>query len=357
MGLARRGVTCRPLAVSAAFHGPLVAASRQAFRETLEELEFKPGLVPVFANATAAPYPANPDLARDLLADQLCRPVEFLAQVEAMYQSGARTFLEVGPDARLTGLVRSILGGRDHHAIAVDASRGERGEGNMADLAIALANLAALGYPVRLHRWDEGFRAPIRNSSKKTLTVKVCGANPSPGRLTEPGAVADEPLDPVRLSSLSPVGRVQPLSPAQADRNSDSLDRTHERLEPTPPEWTMNPADLNHHPATNGQAATSPAAPHHHPAGSESTRVAAATAGSTISGSRAGHRANSGQPAGASAPCRTDRSASPPVPRGPGRHPAQLPRASGAASPSDAGRPGPARTEPPASFAARDLAD
>src|SRR5205823_5374645 len=156
LGLASRGVTCRPLAVSAAFHGPLMAASRQAFRETLEELEFKPGLVPVFANATAAPYPANRDLARDLLADQLCRPVEFLAQVEAMYQSGARTFLEVGPDARLTGLVRSILGGRDHHAIAVDASRGERGESNMADLAMALANLAALGYPARLHRWDEG---------------------------------------------------------------------------------------------------------------------------------------------------------------------------------------------------------
>ena len=271
LGLARRGITCRPLAVSAAFHGPLMAASRQAFRETLEELEFKPGLIPVFANATAAPYPANPDLARDLLADQLCRPVEFLAQVEAMYQSGARTFLEVGPDARLTGLVRSILDGRDHHAIAVDASRGERGESNMADLAIALANLAALGYPVRLHRWDEGFRAPIRNSSKKTLTVKVCGAHPSPGRLTEPGAVTDEPPSPVRLSSLSPVGRVQPLSPAHADRNSDSPDRTHQRLEPTPPEWTMNPADLNHHPATNGQAATSPAMPHHHSAGSEST--------------------------------------------------------------------------------------
>ena len=204
-GLARRGVTCRPLAVSAAFHGPLVAASRQAFLETLELVEFKPGLVPVFANATAAPYPADSGPGPRSAGRSALPPVEFLSQVEAMYQSGARTFLEVGPDARLTGLVRSILDGRDHHAIAVDASRGERGEGNLADLAIALANLAALGYPVRLHRWDEGFRAPIRNSSKKTLTVKVCGANPSPVRLTEPGACRGRAAKPG--PAVKPVAR------------------------------------------------------------------------------------------------------------------------------------------------------
>ncbi len=110
--------------------------------------------IPVFANATAEPYPDDPRPARDLLAGQLARPVEFVAQVEAMYRMGARTFLEVGPDARLTGLVRSILEGRDHTAIAVDASRGSAG--NVLDLACSLATLAALGYAVDLTRWDDG---------------------------------------------------------------------------------------------------------------------------------------------------------------------------------------------------------
>ena len=50
-----------------------------------------------------------------------------------MYRSGIRTFLEVGPDRKLTGLVGAILGGREHAALAVDASRGQRG--NLADLA------------------------------------------------------------------------------------------------------------------------------------------------------------------------------------------------------------------------------
>ena len=83
-----------------------------------------------------------------LLAGQLARPVEFVAQIEAMYQMGARTFVEVGPDAKLTALVRAILEGRDHQAIAVDASRGAAG--NVDDLACTLASLAAQGYAVDL---------------------------------------------------------------------------------------------------------------------------------------------------------------------------------------------------------------
>ena len=84
---------------------------------------------------------------------------------------GARTFLEVGPDARLTGLVRSILEGRDHAAIAVDASRGSAG--NVVDLACALATLAALGYAVDLTRWDDGQTARKAPARKPGLTVRL----------------------------------------------------------------------------------------------------------------------------------------------------------------------------------------
>ena len=101
-----------------------------------------------------------------------------------MYRSGIRTFLEVGPDRKLTALVGSILAGREHAALAVDASRGQRG--NMADLARALAQLAALGHPVRLPLWDDGADhhaiagTTARTVRKPGLTVKVCGANPGP---------------------------------------------------------------------------------------------------------------------------------------------------------------------------------
>ena len=93
-----------------------------------------------------------------------------------MYRMGARTFVEVGPDSKLSSLVRAILAGQDHRTVAVDASRGSAG--NVYDLACTLASLAAEGYPVDLTRWDGDWRpAPAKRPG---LTVKVCGANPRP---------------------------------------------------------------------------------------------------------------------------------------------------------------------------------
>ena len=108
---------------------------------------------------------------------------------------GARTFLEVGPDARLTGLVRSILEGRDHAAIAVDASRGSAG--NVVDLACSLATLAALGYAVDLTRWDDGHDCARGAARKPGLTVRLSGANPRPKRPpTEPPPMRNGSVEP-----------------------------------------------------------------------------------------------------------------------------------------------------------------
>ena len=91
------------LSVAAAFHSPQVAGAEPAFRGALEATEFHPAGAPVYANTTAAPYPDDAGKTRDLLAGQLARPVEWVAEIENLFRSGVRTFLEVGPGARLTG--------------------------------------------------------------------------------------------------------------------------------------------------------------------------------------------------------------------------------------------------------------
>lgn len=135
---AQQGLTCRRLAVSAAFHSPLVAGVRQPFAAALEAVEFRPATAPVFANTTAQPYPVDAAAARRLLAGQLAEPVAFVEEIENLYHAGVRTFLEVGPGNKLTGLVGAILAGREHEALAVDASAGQRS--GMADLALVLCN-------------------------------------------------------------------------------------------------------------------------------------------------------------------------------------------------------------------------
>ena len=181
---AGRNLSCKRLPVAAAFHSPLVADAAAPFLEALADIDFGEAQIPVYANTTAAPYPAEPAAAKALLAGQLARPVEFVAEIEAMYAAGVRTFVEVGPGARLTGLVKAILGERDHVAVAVDASAGKRS--GIADLARTLAQLAVVGHGVRLASWDEGYQPPAAVSGKKpAMTVPLCGANyvkPKPKR-------------------------------------------------------------------------------------------------------------------------------------------------------------------------------
>ncbi len=185
----RRQVRTTRLSVAAAFHSSLVAAAREPFRSALESVPFPPGAIPVIANSTGLPYPDDPAQARELLAGQLARPVEFVAAVEYLYGSGCRAFLEVGPGARLTGLVRSILADRDHQALALDSSSGQR---STHDLACCLAWLASLGHNVRLLEWEPA-SPPSQGGTvvgKPALTVMLTGANYVRPRERRPATVS-----------------------------------------------------------------------------------------------------------------------------------------------------------------------
>jgi hypothetical protein len=58
---------------------------------------FTPTGIPVYANVTATPYPADPSQGADLLGRQLTSPVRFQEPITHLYETGVRTFIEVGP--------------------------------------------------------------------------------------------------------------------------------------------------------------------------------------------------------------------------------------------------------------------
>ena len=190
---ASRKLVCKRLPVSAAFHSPLVADAAEPFLAALSDVVFGEARFPVYANTTAAPYPDDQDAVKTLLAGQLAQPVEFMAEIEALHASGIRTFLEVGPGARLTGLVKAILGDRIHVALALDTSNGKRS--GIADLARTLAHLAVLGYNVRLDLWDAGHQpAPLTSGKKSAMTIPICGANYVKPKPKRPPAVVNRGL-------------------------------------------------------------------------------------------------------------------------------------------------------------------
>ena len=104
------GLRCKRLPVATAFHSEVVAGASQTFGASIADVTLQTPRIPVFANATAAPYPAGAPDIRTQLASQLAQPVRFVEMIEAMYAAGVRTYVEVGPGAVLTGLIGRILG-------------------------------------------------------------------------------------------------------------------------------------------------------------------------------------------------------------------------------------------------------
>ncbi len=103
------GGRAMPLAVQGAFHSPFMASAREGLAEALAQVEFSAGSVPVWANATAQPYPADAAQAKELLAAQVASPVRWAQTLQAMAAQGIDTFVEVGPGKTLTGLVKRTL--------------------------------------------------------------------------------------------------------------------------------------------------------------------------------------------------------------------------------------------------------
>ena len=207
--LSDEGLRSKKLRVSAAFHSALVAEAALPFAQKLKGVKLAKGAVPVYANTTGTKYPATRAGARRVLSQQLISPVDFVQCVKRMFDDGIRTFVEVGPGRRLSGLIEEILAGEEITVVAVDASSGQRR--GLVDLAHMLAQFAAAGHAVALDQWDAGALEAWRHElarEKPALTVKISGANhvtDRPKRPTRAPAPALVPTASAPASSAPPA--------------------------------------------------------------------------------------------------------------------------------------------------------
>ena len=96
-----------PLAVSGAFHSPLMEPARLELAEAIDKTPFRAPVCPIYQNATALPS-LDPDMIKDNLLRQLTSPVRWTQTVRNMVADGADHFLEIGPGTVLQNLVRRI---------------------------------------------------------------------------------------------------------------------------------------------------------------------------------------------------------------------------------------------------------
>ncbi|HEX4418847.1 MAG TPA: type I polyketide synthase, partial [Kofleriaceae bacterium] len=161
---AARGVRTRKLAVSHAFHSPLMAPMLEAFRRAAESIKYHPPTIPLVSNLTG-----------QLVTTEVTEPaywvrhvretVRFADGLAALHRAGARTFVELGPRPALLGLVESCLPGEA--PVVVRAMRAGRDEA-----ASALEGLGAYWVNGNKVAWKAVFPAECRRVELPTYAFQ-----------------------------------------------------------------------------------------------------------------------------------------------------------------------------------------
>ena len=96
-----------PLPVSAPFHCSLMKPAETRLEPALRSLRARDPRIPIVANVDAEPK-RDAAGAIDALVAQVSMPVQWEAVVRRLASEGVTTYVEVGPGAVLSGLVRKI---------------------------------------------------------------------------------------------------------------------------------------------------------------------------------------------------------------------------------------------------------
>lgn len=98
-----------PLAVSGAFHSPLMAEPAAELEKVLRKTGLAaPAVAPVYFNVTGEAQ-TDPDKGLELMVRQMTSQVRWITTMAALYRDDARVFVELGPKGVLTKLVSANL--------------------------------------------------------------------------------------------------------------------------------------------------------------------------------------------------------------------------------------------------------
>jgi malonyl CoA-acyl carrier protein transacylase len=166
-----RSIQARSIPVSCAFHSPFMSKASERLKDFLSRIKLHRPRLKVYSNTTAGPYPTNHAEVVPKLVSHLTSGVEFVREIEAMYEEGVRIFVEVGPGRVLSNLVNQILNDRPQIS-------NQAGRSGLVQLQHLLGQLAVHGVAIKLDRLYEG--RSLKDADLKVLLKVSKDKNPSP---------------------------------------------------------------------------------------------------------------------------------------------------------------------------------
>lgn len=104
------GARAVQLKVSAAFHSKLMEGAAKEFYDAIKDITFHEPSVPFYSNVLGEELKDFTDMP-SMLAKHMVSPVRFTSELAKMQENGIETFIELGPNKVLTGLVKKTLKG------------------------------------------------------------------------------------------------------------------------------------------------------------------------------------------------------------------------------------------------------
>jgi acyl transferase domain-containing protein/SAM-dependent methyltransferase len=156
--LSARGVRCRPLRVSHAFHSPLLEPALPAFAEALANVHFGTATHPLISNLHGRL--AEPDeLANSSYwLQQMRAPVRFEECIRAALKQGVTHFIEIGPHPVLLGMAADCV---DAEANVEWLASMRRDVPDWIDLLDSLQHLYGGGTKICWRGFDRGYERRI----------------------------------------------------------------------------------------------------------------------------------------------------------------------------------------------------
>ncbi|KQX67912.1 beta-ketoacyl synthase [Streptomyces sp. Root1310] len=206
-----QGVLSQVLPFRSGFHTPMLEPHLGPIKEAADRFRLRPPHTPLWSGTTAAPFPEDEAGIRSLFVRHLLEPVRFRQLTEALYASGHRVYVQVGP-GQLGSLVGDTLGGRDHLVVAANSPH-RTGLAQLRRVATALWTAGAAVAP-SLEPSVASSPGPSPTSAAAERTARP------PVRLDLGGALVS--LAPQRLTALraelrAPVRAAGPAGPSPLD--------------------------------------------------------------------------------------------------------------------------------------------
>ncbi|TCN87437.1 polyketide-type polyunsaturated fatty acid synthase PfaA [Vibrio crassostreae] len=172
--LTEQGFKAIALPVSGAFHTPLVAHAQKPFASAIDKASFSVPTLPLYSNATGKLHSKDAKAIKKAFKQHMLQSVRFSEQIEAMYEAGARVFVEFGPKNILQKLVEKTLADKNEELYAISINPSPKGDSDQ-QLRLAAVQLCVAG--VSLDNIDP-YQADIAEPAKASpMNIKLNATN------------------------------------------------------------------------------------------------------------------------------------------------------------------------------------